>query len=433
MTAKSVMMKTNALVLALVLLLLAACGGAAAPVATGPTDAATAVIGVATPAVAEPVESEPPTATLPPVSADAPLTGPIIAFTVEDSYEDTYLGLFDTATGAYRDLPSTLGIAPGTASWFGGGCGLYVDGRLFDLRGNLVWTPDPAADVADAHGSQLSPDRAWLAHVVESGVAADGGPARRDVEVVRLSAPFERFLLTGNGGGHPAALLWADATWLLYTDADAEGILQLYRAAPDSGGREQLTSHTELLGQINALALSPNGRWLAYGVRNVVVPQQPYTYNEADEGWVGIVELDGSAARQVRLPKLAGVELGRGLVWDAAGARLLVVSDSLPVGDDDPLHGRQVHWLTAHGTVERSFYQADAPSGQIGWVSPLSDIDTLLFSSGADTYRYEAGAVRRLEGAERPPLGMEVGRRPVGVLPAVVGFAGEAACGLSAN
>ena len=39
----------------------------------------------------------------------------------------------------------------------------------------------------------------------------------------------------------------------------------------------------------------------------------------------------------------------------------------------------------------------------------------------------------RLEGAERPPLGMEVGRRPVGVLPAVVGFAGEAACGLSAN
>ena len=359
MTAKSVMMKTNALVLALVLLLLAACGGAAAPVATGPTDAATAVIGVATPAVAEPVESEPltatPTDTLPPVSADAPLTGPIIAFTVEDSYEDTYLGLFDTATGAYRDLPSTLGIAPGTASWFDGGCGLYVDGRLFDLRGNLVWTPDPAADVADAHGSQLSPDRAWLAHVVESGATADGSPARRDVELVRLSAPFERFLLTGNGGGHPAALVWADATWLLYTDADAEGILQLYRAAPDGGGREQLTSHTELLDQINALAVSPDGRRLAYGVRNVVVPQQPYTYNEADEGWVGIVELDGSAARQVRLPKLAGVELGRGLVWDAAGARLLVVGDSLPVGDDDPLHGRQVHWLTADGTVDGPF------------------------------------------------------------------------------
>ena len=68
--------------------------------------------------------------------------------------------------------------------------------------------------MADAHGSQLSPDRAWLAHVVESGVATDGRPAQRDVEVVRLSAPFERFLLTGSGGGHPAALLWAR---LLYT------------------------------------------------------------------------------------------------------------------------------------------------------------------------------------------------------------------------
>mgnify|MGYP002073046226 CR=1 FL=1 len=427
------MMKTiHALVLILVLLLLAACGGAADPVAIGPADAATAVVGVATPAVAEPVESEPPTAapadTLPPVSADAPLTGPVIAFTVEDSYEDTSLGLFDTATGAYRDLPGTLGVAPGTASWFDGGCGLYANGTLFDLRGNVAWMADPAANVTGLQGTHLSPDRAWLAHVVESGVAADGGPARRDVEVVRLSAPFERFLLTGNGGGHPAALLWADATWLLYTDFDAAGILQVYRAAPDGGGREQLTSHTEPVGQINALALSPDGRRLAYGVRNVVVPLQPYTYDEVDEGWVGLVEVDSGESRQVRLPKLAGVELGRGLVWDATGERLLVIGDSLPVGDDDPLHGRQVHWLAADGTVERSFYQADAPSGQIGWVSPLGDIDTVLFSSGADTYRYEAGALRRLEDAERPPLGMELGRRPVGVLPAVVGFAGEAAC-----
>ena len=414
-------MKTKAPIPTLLLLLLAACS-AAEPAAIAPTVAATPPVVPATAAAT-------PTFAPPPVAADTPLTGPVIAFTVEDSYEDTYLGLFDTATGVYRDLPSTLGIAPGVASWFGGGCGLYVDGRLFDLRGNLVWTPDPAADVADAHGSQLSPDRAWLAHVVESGMAADGGPARRDVEVVRLSAPFERFLLTGNGGGHPAALLWADATRLLYTDADAAGILQLYRAAPDGGGREQLTAHTEPLGQINALALSPDGRRLAYGVRNVVIPQQPYVYNEADEGWVGIVDLGGGESRRVRLPKLAGVELGRGLVWDAIGERLLVVGDSLPVGDDDPRHGRQVHWLAADGIVERSFYQAGAPSGQVGWVSPLGDIDTLLFSSGADTYRYEAGAVRRLEGAERPPLGMEIGRRPVGVLPAVVGFAGEETCG----
>ena len=411
------------LALAPLLLLLAACGGAAEPVIIAPTSAVTLATEGVTPAQPTPA------ATRPPVAHDAPLTGPLIAFTIEDNYEDTYLGLFDTATGAFRDLPSTLGTIPFAATWFDGGCAIYAGGHLFDLRGNVVWTGDPAAEVAGLQGTRLSPDRAWLAHVVESGAAADGGPARRDVEVVRLTPPFERFLLTGNGGGHPAALLWADTTWLLYTDFDAEGILQVYRADPASGGREQLTAHAAPLGQINVLALAPDGRRLAYGVRNVVVPQQPYEYNEADEGWVGIVELGGGESRQVRLPKLGGVELGRGLVWDAAGERLLVIGDSLPVDDDDPLHGRQVHWLAAGGTVERSFHQADAPSGQIGWVSPLADIDTLLFSSAADTYRYESGTLRRLEGAERPPLGAEFGRRAVAALPAVVGFAGGAAGG----
>ncbi len=369
-----------------------------------------------------------PTSAPPVVAPDAPLTSPVIAFTVEDSYQDMYLGLFDTATGAFRDLLGTVGVAPGTASWFGGGCGLYADGRLFDLRGNVVWTPDEATEVSDARDSRLSPDRAWLAHVVESGAAADGRPTRRDVEVVRLSPPFERFLLTANGGGHPAALLWADTTWLLYTDFDAQGILQVYRADPAGGGREQMTAHTASLGQINALALSPDGRRLAYGVVNLLNSPRPYAYDSADEGWVGILDLEGSASVRVSLPMLGAVETGRGLVWDMAGERLLVIGDSLPIAHDDPLAGRQIHWLAADGTVERSFRQTDAPGGQMGWVSPLDTIDTLMLSSNADHYRYENGALRRLEGAAVPPLGTAAGRRPVGVLPAVIGFGGEAAC-----
>ena len=127
------------------------------------------------------------------------------------------------------------------------------------------------------------------------------------------------------------------------------------------------------------------------------------------------------------LSRLAGVEFGQGLVWSGDGTRLLAVGDSLPLAAGDPLAGRQVHWLTADGAIERSFYQADAPAGQLGWVSPLGDIDSLIFSSGAGIYRYDDGQVRLLEGEERPPIG-DVGRRPVGMLPAWLGFAGEGAC-----
>ena len=85
-----------------------------------------------------------------------------------------------------------MGITPGTVSWFGGGCGLYVDGRLFDLRGNVVWTPDAAAEVGGAQDTQPSPDRARPAHVVASGAPRGRRPGVRRVGGGRLRPPLAR-------------------------------------------------------------------------------------------------------------------------------------------------------------------------------------------------------------------------------------------------
>jgi len=427
---------------ALLVLALAACGGAAGqdePAATA-TTAPTAAVSIVTPeasAVAPPTPATPATAVptpaltiatpeAPPVASDT-LAGPVIGLNLENTNEDYYLALFDAGTNTFRELGATTALVmPYAAHWFDGGCLIYAEGRLFDLHGQLVWSlPDEVlAQPGDWHNSFLSPDRAWVATVID---AAEG---ERHVEVIRLSAPFDRLRLTEGGGGHPGAVLWAaadDGLWLFFSDYDSDGILQVFRAHPDGAGREQLTAHAASPALIGALALSPDGRRLAYGARNLAVPSYPYTYRAEDEGWVGIVDLATGETRRVALPRLAGVELGQGLVWSGDSTRLLAVGDSLPVDAGDPLAGRQVHWLTADGAIEHSFYQADMPSGQLGWVSPLGDIDSLMFSSSADIYRYDAGEVRRLEGEERPPIG-DVGRRPVGVLPAWVGFAGEGAC-----
>ncbi len=414
-----------ATLVALLAMALAACNGAATTgettttsVPTTTTTAAPATAAATTAVVLNTPEA-------PPVASDT-LAGPIIGLNLENTYEEYYLALFDVSTNTFRELTTTIGlIMPYAARWFDGGCLIYADGRLLDLHGEFVWSvPDEVlAQTVDWHNSFLSPDRAWLATVVDDAGA-------RHVEVIRLSAPFDRVRLTEGGGGHPGAVLWAaaeDGLWLFFSDSDSGGVLQVFRAHPDGTGREQLTAHEASPALIVALALSPDGRRLAYGARNLAVPSPPYTYRVEDEGWVGIVDLATGEARRVALPGLAGVELGQGLVWSGDSTRLLAVGDSLPLATGDPLAGRQVHWLTADGAIERSFYQAGAPAGQLGWVSPLGDIDSLLFSSSADIYRYDAGQVRRLEGEERPPIG-DVGRRPVGMLPAWVGFAGEETC-----
>ncbi|HOU41898.1 MAG TPA: hypothetical protein PK829_11585, partial [Promineifilum sp.] len=320
------------------LLALAACNGAATTGETTTTSVPAATATPATPAATTAVVLNTPEA--PPVARDT-LAGPIIGLNLENTYEEYYLALFDVGTNTFRELPATIGLVmPYAARWFDGGCLIYADGHLLDLHGEFVWSvPDEVlAQTVDWHNSFLSPDRAWLATVVDDAGA-------RHVEVIRLSAPFDRVRLTEGGGGHPGAVLWAaaaDGLWLFFSD-NSGGVLQVFRAHPDGTGREQLTAHAASPALIVALALSPDGRRLAYGARNLAVPSSPYTYRVEDEGWVGIVDLATGEARRVALPGLAGVEFGQGLVWSGDSTRLLAVGDSLPLATGDPLAGRQVH------------------------------------------------------------------------------------------
>lgn len=369
------------------------------------------------------------TSTRPP-SAHDPLNGPLVGFYVEDLNEDVYFAIFDAATGVLR-LLSGVSIYVGEAQWIDGGCRLLVNGQLTDLRGvpQESIPPEAVAHVDNLTTARLSPNHEALAYVVSSGVRTGSAAPTADVEIISLSPPFAVARLTTRGGGEPRALAWsADGAWLYFTDYDAAGVLQVFRAAPDGSSSQQVTDHAGPLGAINDVAPSPDGRYLAYSVQNLLQATHPYTYRAVDEGWVGIVDWTAGAGVMVHLTKFAAAEPGRGLVWDAASQNLLIIGDSLPVAEDDPVAGRQVHWVTATGEVTHSFVSADSPDGHLGWIAPLGDIATLLVSGRDGFYAYTGDQFRRLTGVEAPPVGEETGLRPIGILPAPPGFPGEAAC-----
>ena len=413
--------KTIAILAALILITLAACGQS---VPRSPVD-----LPAALPAT-QPSGAPAALATIPP--PDTPLTGPLVGFYIEDSYEDVYFSLYDAGTGAFRVIQSTTPIYIGEAQWFDNGCRLFVHGQLANLHGVVQWSmpPEAAGRIDYINAATLSPERRFIAHVI----VTDQVDAT-DIEIINLSPPYDAIRLAAGGGG-PRALAWsADGNWLYHSGYDAAGILQVFRASPDGTTNEQLTSHTtSSSGEIRAITIlspSPDGRYLAYNVQNLFQPGQPYAYQPADEGWVGIIDLAAGTSAAVRPAKFGSAEAGRGLVWDGAGERLLIIGDSLPVGEADPDAGRRLLWVTSTGEVTNAISTADGPGGvegHIGWVAPLGSIDTLLVNVLNDYYRYDGDTFQRLDAAQAPPLGMELGRRPIAVWPAPIGFPGETAC-----
>ena len=265
-----------------------------------------------------------------------------------------------------------------------------------------------------------------MAYSVFSGAQTYDSTEFVDVAVISLSPPFASYRLTQRGGAEVEAFVWsADEKWLYYSDYDANGTLQVFRATPDGQTQEQLTAHEGVLSQVDSMALSADGRHLAYGVTNLLATSLPYNYLESDEGWIGIIDVDSRAAMTVRLLKFGGAHA---LWWSADGDKLLVLGDSLPTGAGAP-SGAQLHWIQV-GSSEvplRSIYQMDTPGNHIFWVLPAADLDTVFLQTPNGYFLLREGKFIPFEGAALLEEAKSYGR----VIDFIAGpttFRGEAAC-----
>lgn len=369
------------------------------------------------------------TAAPPPTAAPEPrpLVGPLALLIIEEPQSLAMRAvIYDFGANSARDLPLPES-RPSAARWLGDGCELYIGGTVYNLQGAAVWQAPPA--VREAQGGlyveQLSPGKQWLAAPVFSGAQTYDSTEFVDVETVSLTPPFATFRLTQRGGAAVEGIVWSpDEQWVYFSDYDAGGLLQVFRASPDGQSSEQLTGHAGTLGRVTRMALSPDGSRLAYSVVNLAT-QLPAEVVASDEGWIGVVDVEARTAAQFRIPHLLDAQA---LWWNAAGDELLVLGQSLPNG---PSLGqsKQLHWIrVAEATTPiRSLDQADA-RGAIGWVMPLAaDMRTLFVQSGGGAYLLQDAAFSP-HPAKRLFEAIESSGRIIDFIPGPASFPGEAAC-----
>lgn len=254
--------------------------------------------------------------TVTPTPAATELGGPLALFIAETAQPPYFnASIFDPGMAIIQKF-EFQDDRPFAAQWLGNGCELYLNGDAYDLNGNVIWqVPLPVeSEWASFYVDRLSPLKNWLASPVFSGSQTYDSTEFVDVETISLTPPFSSYKLSQRGGAEADAFVWSpDEQWVYFSDYDANGILQILRSTPDGQIQEQLTHHEEVLGQVNSMAISPDGRYLAYGVLQSRPATYPYQYAEADEGWIGIIDVDSDSVTRVRLPKFGGVFDGRGL------------------------------------------------------------------------------------------------------------------------
>lgn len=217
--------------------------------------------------------------------------------------------------------------------------------------------------------------------------------------------------------------------WVYFSDYDANGVLQIFRASPDGQIQEQLTAHTGTLGRVDSMSLSADGRDLAYGVVNLLVTSLPYHYEAADEGWVGIVDVETLSNTAIKLPGFGNMYRSDSLWWSVTGDELLVFGVSLPIDPSDALYGKQLHWIRVDGSGGpfRSLHQSQMPGNSIIWAMPMSNLDELFLRTDKGYYMLQGETISPFESAEILD-GVEVDNRIIDFIPGPIGFPGETAC-----
>jgi hypothetical protein len=321
-----------------------------------------------------PVPSLTPTLVVSPTLDYAPLIGPVIGFRVENS-ERFFLLLFDVETASFREVRAETFNTAFSVRWFENGCLLDVGDHLVDLQGNAVWEfPTLNWDNLHPEGtligdSWMSPDRQWLAYLILSGDETYFASEISDVAVVPLSEPEGVPTFLSSHGGVQAAAWTSDSQELAYADYDDNGIMQIYVVTLNSGVTQQLTTHTDPIEMIEHLVWSPDNQVLAYSAVDDFVN---------NSGWVGIVSAKTQQWGRIS-PDDFGLPRLNEIFWSQDGNTVLIVGRGL----NDSSRSTQAHWVNVEtGTVQVSFYAAEAPHGEIHDMFPVtSDLDTMIFMS----------------------------------------------------
>lgn len=311
-----------------------------------------------------------------------PMVGPLVGFVIEDLTGSWFLLVFDVGTSRFRTLKSDVASSATTIKWLRRGCEIDIGGSVIDLQGNLVWQlPEIQWDdllPEDAWGigeTWLSPEKEWLAYSVLAGDQTFFDAEFVDIGTYRLDGSRASVLLSQRGGAKKAA--WSpDGQWLAFSDYDDQGVLQVYRAAPDGTLIQQLTSHNEPLSSIGYLVWSPSSQRVAYAVKAT-------DHDEGDTGWVGIISTADMSAVSIAPDDFSGVR-GTALFWSADGTRIMFAGRS---PEHDSPTAMRIYWADVDtGGVLDSFPAADTPAGAIELVFAAGSIDRVLFSGGGGLY-----------------------------------------------
>jgi hypothetical protein len=319
-----------------------------------------------------------PTATVTPVVTS--LEGPLLAFYFQPSDQtgdEFSLLLFDVGTKTFRHIRNDLVNHQFEPQWFGNGCHLFIRGRLLDLHGNIVWQMPGLVErgwqEAGFGGTRLSPNREWLAYPFESGFPTYSSSEFVDIETIKLDTLDPPIRLTQHGVAYAPPAWSPDSQWLAFSDLDENGVLQIYRATSDGRTIQPLTNHSEVVGRVEALAWSPDGRYLAYIVNPVVegvlLPEE--------ESWVGLISLSDQQTEHIRIEDF---RYSWELRWDTDSSRFAVVGEGYFSAAHTTTED-QIHWIDATtGTIAHSFYAREGPAESFGQTFslglPAGNIDT---------------------------------------------------------